>query len=115
MDWDAWREWVATRPLSVQALCDRLPPDRLYSLKSSNHKVTIYSYSEDGTVTVNVSGDFNAVIFERQVFGIKPEDLEECDLPPADAILGAVLTDEASIEAVLPLMRAAMGKEPKHG
>jgi hypothetical protein len=91
-DQSLWKEWVATRPESVQSLSQQLPPDRLYRLKSSGHRGTIHSYSEDGTVTIEVTGAYNLVIFERCVFGIKPEDLEECDLPTPDEPLGVLLT-----------------------
>lgn len=108
LDEEGWKEWVAGRPPGVQALCERLPPDRLYRMKSTGNRVTLHSYAEDGTVTVNISADFNAVIFERQVFGINPDDLEECDLPRPDEPLGALLTEEADIKAHIDAMRAAI-------
>ena len=74
-------KWLEGRPPIIQDLCKKFPPDRLYLYKPTNHRVTLYSYSEDGTMTIVVSGDYNAVVFPRQVFGIKPEDLVECDLP----------------------------------
>ena len=88
---EAWQEWVATRPPVVQAICLRLPPDTLYRMKSTGQRVTIYSYSENGTVTVHVTGDFNFVTFERGVFGVDPNDLEECELPAPDELLGALI------------------------
>ena len=100
-----WKKWVESRPEAVQQLCKKLPPDRLYLLKTSNHRVTLFSYSEDGTVTVNVTGKYNALTFERQVFGIKPEDLEECDLPDPNEPLGALLTEPDEIEAHIALLR----------
>lgn len=101
LDQAAWDAWVATRPACVQALCKRLPPDRLYLLKSSGHRVFMYSYSENGTVTVCVTGRYNAVTFERRVFGIKPEELEECDLPGADEPLGTLLTERKDVDAFI--------------
>ena len=74
-------KWLEGRPPIIQDLCKKFPPDRLYLYKPTNHRVTLYSYSEDGTMTIVVSGDYNAVVFPRHVFGIKPEDLVECDLP----------------------------------
>lgn len=111
MDHKAWDEWVATRPESVQALCKKLPPDRLYRMKSTGSRVTLVSYAEDGTVRVNITGEHNAIMFERQVFGVKADDLEECDLPATGESLGAMLTEpedvEAFIEAVRPAILAA--------
>ena len=83
-----WDEWVATRPPVVQDLCARFPPNRLYLLKSSNHRVFVTSYSEDGTMRVCVSGQFNRTLFGRDVFGVEPADLEECDLPGPDEDVG---------------------------
>lgn len=87
----AWDEWVAARPDSVRLLCERLPPNRLYRIKSTNQRVTIYSYAEDNTVTVNVSGQYNVIVFERQVFGVDANDLEECDMPSPNEPLGAMM------------------------
>jgi hypothetical protein len=104
----SWFEWVATRPECVRVLCERLPPDRLYRLKSSGHRVFMYSYSEDGTVTVCVTGEYNAVTFDRQVFGIKPEDLEECELPGPDEPIGTLLTDDEDVKAFIDEVRPAV-------
>ena len=100
-----WDKWVEGRPPIVQDLCRRFPPDRLYLYKPTNHRVTLYSYSEDGTMTIVVLGDYNAVIFPRQVFGIKPEDLVECDLPAKNEPCGAMLTSDEDIEAFVELHR----------
>lgn len=108
LDEKGWAEWVASRPPVVQELCKRLPPDRLYLLKSSGHRVTLISYNEDGTVKVAVTGQFNALTFERQVFGIKPEDLEECDLPKEGEPLGALLTEEDDIKEFIDATRPAV-------
>jgi len=94
MDKKVWDEWVKTRPEIVQDLCERFPPDRLYRINGDGHRVTIHSYSEDGTMTVNVSGEYNSVIFERQVFGIKPDDIKECELPTDNETLGTFFTEE---------------------
>jgi len=78
------REWTRGRPKVVRDMIRKLPMDRLYRLKSSGHRVTLYSYSEDGTVTVNVLSVWNPetpLLSERRVFGIDPKDLEECELP----------------------------------
>jgi hypothetical protein len=76
-----WNEWIATRPACVRNMCEKLPANRLYLLKTTGQKVTIYSYSENETVTVDVMEEYNpGVLLERRVFGINPDDLEECDL-----------------------------------
>ena len=113
MDESAWNEWVATRPEIVQDLCRRFPPDRLYRLKSSGHLVTIHSYSEDGTMTVNVSREFNAVIMDRQVFGISSNDLTECDPPSPDAVTGTLLTEKEDVDEFIEARRREYQNETK--
>jgi|SRR5581483_4614995 len=103
-EWDneqqrVWDEWVASRPPGVRTLCEKFPPNKLYRLKSSGHRVTVYSYAEDGTLTVEITGQYNLIAFDRQVFGIKPEGLEECDLPAPDEPIGFILSDEEALDA----------------
>jgi len=88
-----YEKWIAARPPAVAAVARRFQPWKLYRLPSG-HRVTVYSFGEkpDGTVTltVTVSGDFNLVTFERNVFGVNPDNLTECDLPAAGERLGAL-------------------------
>lgn len=77
----SWRKWVADRPLCVRAVAERFQPWNLYRMKDTGHRVTLVSFGEDGTMRVFVSAKFNLVAFERQVFGVDPDSLEECDLP----------------------------------
>lgn len=94
----AYRQWVDTRPLAVRILAQRFDPWSLYRFKPSGHRVTVLSFDEriDGTVTLTVlvSGQYNAVLFERNVFGVRPDDLESADVPHPDERTGAVLTHE---------------------
>jgi hypothetical protein len=85
---EGWKDWVSGRPGVVRDLCERYPPDRLYLLKTTGQRVTILSYFENGTVRVEVSSDWNLVFFNREVFGIDPSDLEECDLPDENTPVG---------------------------
>lgn len=107
----AFDEWLASRPLHIQSLVRRLPPNRLYRHKKSGHRMTIVSYAENGTVTATVSGQYNFCVFEREVFGIPVDDLEECDLPSPDEKLGAVLTDPEDVEAFIDAVRPAVLRE----
>lgn len=93
-----WYDWVASRPECIQTMCRQFPPDRLYRIKNTGHRVTLYSYSEDNTMTVIVAGEYNLISFPRKVFGIKPDDLKECDLPPKCEQLGAAITDPDEIQ-----------------
>ncbi|MDX2166840.1 MAG: hypothetical protein SF182_07240 [Deltaproteobacteria bacterium] len=103
----AWLEWLATRPQCIRDMAERLPPDRLYRMRSTGHRVTLVGYAEDGTVRVYVSGQFNAVTFERQVYGVAADDLEECDLPSPVEPVGAMLTEASDIDAFIETTRAA--------
>lgn len=105
----AFSNWLASRPAEVRALIEKYQPNRLYLLKTSGHRVTIHSYSEGGTLTVNVTGEYNLITFPRCVFGIKPEDLEECDLPAEGEALGSMLETKEEIDAHLEELRRLLG------
>jgi hypothetical protein len=98
-----WRKWVKSRPPVVRAMAERFEPWSLYRMKSTGQRVTMCSFSEDGTLTVAVTGQFNHVMFDRQVFGVSPDDLEPCDLP-VDEMTGTVLTND-EVEANIDVMR----------
>lgn len=76
-------DWVQSRPDSVREIAEKVLPWKLYRLKSSGHVVTLYSIDEpvDGgtpTLKVQVLNRYNDnLAFERTVFGIRLEDLEE--------------------------------------
>lgn len=93
-------EWFNSRPECIQKLYEKFPYNRLYRMKSSGHRVTIYSYLENNTMSVVVSGDYNLVSFERRVFGVPPEDLEECDLPEEGERLGVILNQEEALQLI---------------
>lgn len=76
--------------------------------------MTICAYSEDGTVRVNITGEYNRILFSRQVFGVSPDDLAECDLPGPDEELGDIAaeagyTNEDLDNILLPQLREEMG------
>lgn len=104
-----WLEWVAERPPAVREIAQRFEPWSLYRMKSTGQRVAILSFGEqeDGsvTLTVAVSGQFNLVMFDRNVFGIDPNDLEPCDLPAEDEAVGAVMS-QRDVDDNLPALRA---------
>ena len=102
-----WKAWVASRPEGVRRIAERLDPWTLYVLKPTGQRVTLYSIVEDGTVTVNVTGDYNAVLFERRVYGINPDNLSPCALPASTACLGTVMTAE-DVDNNLDALRVAI-------
>ena len=90
-----WESWVAGRPEPVRLVAARFKPWKLYRLKNG-HRVTLVSFAEtaDGrvTLTVSVTGEFNFVVFERDVFGIDPDELEECERPAPGEPVGVADT-----------------------
>ena len=56
-----WSEWVESRPPVVRDIAKRFNPWTIYRLKSSGHRVYIYSFSEDGTLTVVVDGQARGI------------------------------------------------------
>lgn len=104
----AYAKWVEERPPVVKEIAARTRPWKLYRMKSTGQRVTIAAISEDGTVRVDVTGDYNLVLMARSVFGINPDDLEECDIPDLGEPTGELLTrDEAeeSRDAIRCLVR----------
>lgn len=109
--------WLAERPPAVRAVAERLVPWELYRLKTTDQRVTLHSYDEpllkdgspdpDGKVTVKVivGGKYNFVTMERLVFGIDPDDLEPCSLPPKEEPVGVVYTDPDEVEAFVDRVR----------
>ena len=115
-EFEAWSQWVSDRPDNVRKVAERFNPWTLYKLGPDGHRVYVLGFDEqkDGTVTltVGISGQFNLVSFERNVFGINPDDLTECDLPTAEEVLGVVLNGQEvqsaldGIEGADPRMEA---------
>lgn len=112
MNQTVFREYLTTLPPGVRKAVEAFPPDRLYRMKGG-HRVTIESYGEedDGsckTCTVRVSGDFNLVVFEREVFGVSFDSLEECDWPVEGEVTGTALTKEEEVDSFLERARDEM-------
>lgn len=78
----------------IQEMAKKYPPNLLYRLKDDGNRCTLYSYSEDGTVTVNITGEYNLVAFNRQVFGIDQKTLTECEPPEEGQPIGTMLNNE---------------------
>lgn len=110
----AWREWVATRPEAIRVVAERYDPWTLYRLKDTGQRVFLQGFSPPGesdkvTCRVAVTGEFNMVTFERSVFGIDPDDLEECELPGADEQVGSL---DLPIEVLKDLATRYPNKAP---
>jgi hypothetical protein len=100
-----WKEFVSSRPEVVRKVAERFFPWELYRLKDTDQRVTMYSFSEDGTMSVIVSGQYNFTMFDRRVFGVDPDDLEPCDLPDEGEIVGTVLTEEGDVRLYTDAIR----------
>lgn len=92
----SYEAWVSKLPEVVQSVARRFRPWKLYRLKTTGQRVTVYAFGEPSeagksvSLTVIVSARYNLLTFERQVFGIDPDDLEECELPGPDEPVGVV-------------------------
>ena len=104
----AFAKWLKGRPKVIREMAKRCPLNLLYRLKSTGQRATLYSYSENRTVTVNITGEYNAMMFDRRVFGIDIDDLEECDFPASDEPVGTLLTEQADIDSYVDLIRPAI-------
>lgn len=110
-----WAKWLQERPPIIQQMAADYPPDRLYHYKTTNQRGTIYSYAEDGTVTLNVTGEYCLVEFPRSVFGVDPAKLVECDLPPPEEPVGTLLKTNEQVEQHINTVKRQRGldKEQK--
>lgn len=104
----AWTKWVAKLPPIPRAVAERFEPWSLYLLKPTGQRVFVLSYADEGTVTVAVSGRFNLTTFEREVFGINPDDLEPCDLPQSGEPVGSLMNIGDLSDAELDDLRATI-------
>ncbi len=116
---EKFREWIDMRPQHLRSGIQALPPWKLYRMSSSGHRVTLYSYDEckcggreihedcEGglSLTVSVTGQFNRVKFSRNVFGILPRELTECELPASDERLGETMSAPEAKRFVASLAR----------
>jgi len=74
--------WLEGRPQIIKDLVVKLPPSCRYKLSSTGQHCDVYSYSENGTVTITVNGHDSEVLdainkmIPMNVFGINPNDLE---------------------------------------
>lgn len=94
----ALNKWIKQLPKSCRKIAEKYPPTKLYFDKSCKLRVVIISYYENGTVGTSVLGKYNLITFERNVFGVQPGDLSECDLPSPNEKVGVLLTDEKDIK-----------------
>lgn len=93
-------EWLEGRPEHIKDMARAYPPWKLYRMKDTGQRVPIYAYHENGTVTVMVLAEYNWCSFERRVFGIDLDNLEECDLPQQGEQLGTYMTEEEADAAI---------------
>lgn len=83
-----FNEWLKDRPEVIKKMAEKLKPWLKYKLKTTGQHCTIYSFSEDGTVTIYIDGHDDEVLnkinqlIAIKVFGIDPDDLEVIELAP---------------------------------
>ena len=95
-DSDDWKEWYDTRPPIIKDLIDKYPPWILYQFEYN--RVFVCGWNEEGTVHLAVTGQFNRITHERQVFDADPTDLIECDLPDKGELVGFALSHDEVME-----------------
>lgn len=104
-----WQEWLSDRPAVIRDLATRFHPAKLYLLKTTGQKGTIESFGEDGTIRMQFDGRFCKVVFAKSVFGLKPDDIEECELPGPDEEVGNYCEEnDIDPDEIIPEIRAKM-------
>lgn len=97
----SYEKWILKEldgKAKIADIARKYPPWKLFRMKSTGHRVAPYAFNNDGTITIFVSGLYNFVMFERTVFGVNPDDLEECSLPSASERVGIVITNDKEID-----------------
>ena len=79
-------EWFLSRPEIIQNLCRQFPPNTEVVIKDTMQIGYLYSYFEDGTISVGIDAERSFVegghisVFgpneDYRVFGLKPGDVE---------------------------------------
>lgn len=100
----AWRKWVGGLPPIARATAAKLDIWTLYRMKDTGQRATIAAIQDDGKVRVDITGQYNMVMFDRSVFGIDPGNLEPCDVPGILERTGVILSDD-EVEANKDILR----------
>jgi len=79
-----FQEWLAERPPAIRAMVMATPPHKLYEL--DGRRCRIHAYCEDGTLKVHVlqvdQKPGVTLVFEREVFGVDPNELVPAEENP---------------------------------
>jgi len=102
-------QWLKDRPPVIAQMFRKRPPNLLYKINPSGSKGTIYSYSEDGTISLAVSGEYCLVQFPSRVFGVSIDNIEECE---PDEQVGTLCNTDEEILAVINRARERLGNPP---
>lgn len=111
-----WEKWVKSLPPKARATGERFNPWTLYLMAETAHRVTIASFADDGTISVAVTGQYNdGILFDRRVFGVAPDELEECDIPPEGEALMTPAEARDNMEAIKCLVRPDLWRMGEDG
>lgn len=80
-----YEEWLASRPQIIKNMVARWPHDVDYVMNGDGDIYRIYSYSENGTVTVT---RFTCGLPVWNVFGVDPANLSPLVPDDISALLG---------------------------
>lgn len=107
-----YERWIQSDDFSEAAAANarRFPPWKLFRMQDTGQRVTTLAFADDGTIRVLVSGEYNFLVFERQVYGIDPNNLEECDLPLPNERLGVILTTDEELDSYIGDIKSGKSK-----
>lgn len=77
-----FEDWLDGRPEVIKEMAATIKPWHRYRVKTTGQRCTLYSFSEDKTVTIEVDGHDSAILnainrlLPMKVFGVNPDDLE---------------------------------------
>lgn len=117
---ETWRRLLESMSPECRALAKRYPVNKLYRIKSTGMRGYPIAYSEDLTISLNVTGEYNRVTFSHIVFGLTEEHIEECELPLPGEDLGdtaqeAGYTEEDVRNILIPRIAEDIRKREAEG
>ena len=96
----SYQRWAEALSEPARSNAIRFVPWQLYQMEGDGHRVIVCGFDDDGTVSVIVSGLYNAVLHERKVFGIDPTTLTPCDPPPAHEPVGSLMSQDEVVDNI---------------
>lgn len=76
---EEFKEWVASKPLTVQEVIKTHPPQTCYrGISNGHYRLYAYDEEDDDTITLRATHLDDSFLPGVTVFGLDPKDLKIC-------------------------------------